>query len=86
MLRGRGLTLKYELIKRNADEATISKEIQKWEMAREERGKKKAANVAAKQAEAEAAQKAEEAAAAKAEADEAAAEESVEEPVESTES
>jgi len=30
LLRGRGLTLKYELVSRNADEATISKEMHKW--------------------------------------------------------
>lgn len=76
LLRGRGLTLKYELISRNADEATISKEMQKWELARGEKGKKQAAAEtaklaeaeAAKQAEAEAAKQAEEAAAAEVEA------------------
>ena len=69
LLRGRGLTLKYELISRNADEATISKEMQKWELARDARGKKAAAAesaqlaaaVAAKQAEEDVAKKAEEA-------------------------
>ncbi len=55
LLRGRGLTLKYELKKRNADEATISKEMHKWELARSEKGKKKAAAESAKMAEAEAA-------------------------------
>ena len=40
LLRGRGLTLKYELVSRNADEATISKEMHKWELARDNRGKK----------------------------------------------
>ena len=43
LLRGRGLTLKYELVSRNADEATISKEMHKWELARDDRGKKVAA-------------------------------------------
>jgi len=69
LLRGRGLTLKYELISRNADEATISKEMQKWELARDARGKKAAAAesaqlaaaVAAKQAEEDVAKKAAEA-------------------------
>ena len=37
LMRHKGLTLKYELIKRNADEATVNKELQKWEMARQER-------------------------------------------------
>ena len=74
LLRSRGLTLKYELKKRNADEATISKEMQKWELAHDERGKKKAAAELAKMAEAEAAVKAEEEAAEKAAAEEAAAE------------
>ncbi|MCF7800592.1 MAG: 30S ribosomal protein S16 [Candidatus Marinimicrobia bacterium] len=40
LMRQRGLTLKYELIKRNADEATVNKELQKWEMARQERDKR----------------------------------------------
>jgi small subunit ribosomal protein S16 len=73
LLRSRGLTLKYELKKRNADEATISKEMQKWELAHDERGKKKAAAEIAKLAEAEAALKAEEEAAEKAAQEEAAA-------------
>ena len=98
LLRGRGLTLKYELKSRNADEATISKEMQKWEFARDDRGKKQAAVESAKLAEAEAAKQAEEEAAQKAEAEakkaeEAAAvveevaaeEETVEEPAEGTE-
>ena len=72
LLRGRGLTLKYELKKRNADEATISKEMHKWELAQSERGKNQAAKEIAKQAEAEAALKAEEAAAEKAAAEAAA--------------
>lgn len=53
LLRGRGLTLKYELISRNADEATISKEMHKWELARDERSKKKVAAASAKQVEEE---------------------------------
>ncbi len=73
LLRGRGLTLKYELKSRNADEATISKEIQKWELAHANRGQKVAAAEAAKIAAAEAAKEAEEAAAKKAD-DEAAKE------------
>lgn len=40
LMRQRGLTLKYELMKRNADEATVNKELQKWEMARQERDKR----------------------------------------------
>ena len=39
LMRHQGLTLKYELRKRNADEATVSKELQKWEMAHQERDK-----------------------------------------------
>lgn len=39
LMRHQGLTLKYELRKRNADEATVNKEMQKWEMARQEREK-----------------------------------------------
>ncbi len=100
LLRGRGLTLKYELKTRNADEATISKEMHKWELARDERGKKQAAAESAKLAEVEAAKQAEEDAERKAEEDaakaeaaakaaaeaEAAVEETVEEPAEGTES
>jgi len=67
LLRGRGLTLKYELISRKADEATISKEMHKWELARDERGKKVAAAESAKLAAAETAKQAEEDAAIKAE-------------------
>lgn len=52
LLRGQGITLKYELKRRNADEATISKEMQKWELARNERSKKKAVSESAKLAEA----------------------------------
>ena len=73
LLRGRGLTLKYELVSRNADEATISKEMHKWELARDDRGKKGAAAESAKLAAAEAAKQAEEDAAKKAEDAEAAA-------------
>jgi small subunit ribosomal protein S16 len=73
LLRGRGLTLKYELVSRNADEATISKEMHKWELARDDRGKKVAAAESAKLAAAEAAKQAEEDAAKKAEDAEAAA-------------
>jgi small subunit ribosomal protein S16 len=40
LMRNRGITLKYELISRNADEATIKKELSKWEMARDERAKR----------------------------------------------
>ena len=98
LLRGRGLTLKYELKSRNADEATISKEMHKWELSRDERGKKQAAVESAKLAEAEAAKQAEEDAAKKADEEEAAkaaaeaavveevaAEEPVEAPAEGTE-
>ncbi len=67
LLRGRGLTLKYELISRKADEATISKEMHKWELARDNRGKKAAAAESAKLAAAEDAKQAEEDAAKKAE-------------------
>ncbi|MBT3631597.1 MAG: 30S ribosomal protein S16 [Candidatus Marinimicrobia bacterium] len=67
LLRGRGLTLKYELVSRNADEATISKEMHKWELARDNRGKKVAAAESAKLAAAEAAKQEEEDAAKKAE-------------------
>ncbi len=81
LLRGRGLTLKYELKSRNADEATINKEMQKWELAQGERGKKKAAAASAKLAKAEAEKQAEEEAAKKAEKAEAAAKEVAEEPV-----
>ncbi len=81
LLRGLGLTLRYELKKRNADEATINKEMQKWELARSEKGKQKAAKEsarlaaeeAAKQAELDAAKKAEEEAAAAKKAEEEAA-------------
>lgn len=73
LLRGRGLTLKYELKSRNADEATISKEMHKWELARDERGKKVAAVESAKMAAAEAAKQEEEDAAKKAEEAEEAA-------------
>ena len=68
LLRGRGLTLKYELLSRNADEATINKEMQKWELAHGEKGKKKAAAETAKLAEAEAVKQAEEEVAKQAEA------------------
>jgi len=50
LMRNRGITLKYELISRNADEATINKELSKWEMAREERLKRMAASKEAKAA------------------------------------
>ena len=73
LLRGRGLTLKYELVSRNADEATISKEMHKWELARDERGKKVAVVESAKLAAAETAKQAEEEAAQKAEEAEEAA-------------
>jgi small subunit ribosomal protein S16 len=73
LLRGRGLTLKYELVSRNADEATISKEMHKWELARDERGKKVAAVESAKLAAADTAKQAEEEAAQKAEEAEEAA-------------
>lgn len=73
LLRGRGLTLKYELVSRNADEATISKEMHKWELARDDRGKKVAAAESAKLAAAEVAKQAEEDTAKKAEEAEAAA-------------
>ncbi len=53
LLRGRGLTLKYELQSRNADEATINREMQKWELAHAAKSKKKAAVESAKQAEEE---------------------------------
>jgi len=66
LLRGRGLTLKYELMSRNADEATITKEMNKWELARDERSKKAAAAESAKLAAVEAEKKAEEEAAKKA--------------------
>lgn len=73
LLRGRGLTLKYELLSRNADEATISKEMHKWELARDNRGKKVAAAESAKLVAAESAKQAEEDTTKKAEeADEAA--------------
>lgn len=72
LLRGRGLTLKYELKKRDADEATIAKEMHKWELAHSERGKKKAATELAKQAAEEAVIKAEEEAAEKLAKEEAA--------------
>ncbi len=39
LMRHHGLTLKYELYSRDADEATVNKELQKWEMARQEREK-----------------------------------------------
>ncbi len=78
LLRGRGLTLKYELMSRNADEATISKEMHKWELARDERGKKAQAAQSAKMAAAEAAKQAEEEAAKKAEEAEEAAEQAAE--------
>lgn len=73
LLRGRGLTLKYELVSRNADEATVSKEMHKWELARDDRGKKVAAAESAKLAAAEVAKQAEEDAAKKAEEAEVAA-------------
>ncbi len=60
LLRGRGLTLKYELLRRNADEATISKEMHKWELARDERGKKQAAQANAEMAAAEVVEEVEE--------------------------
>ena len=78
LLRGRGLTLKYELKSRNADEATISKEMHKWELARDERGKKVAAVESAKLAAAEAAKQEEEDAAKKAEEAEEAAKKAAE--------
>ena len=78
LLRGRGLTLKYELMSRNADEATITKEMHKWELARDERGKKAAAAESAKLAEAEAEKQAEEEAAKKAEKAEEAAKQAAE--------
>lgn len=78
LLRGRGLTLKYELVSRKADEATISKEMHKWELARDERGKKVAAVESAKLAAAEAAKQAEEDAAKKAEEVEEAAKKAAE--------
>ncbi|NQV41966.1 MAG: 30S ribosomal protein S16 [Candidatus Marinimicrobia bacterium] len=78
LLRGRGLTLKYELVSRNADEATISKEMHKWELARDDRGKKAAAVESAKLAAAEAAKQAEEDAAQKAEEAEEAAKKAAE--------
>ncbi len=62
LFRNRGLILKYELISRNADEATISKEMNKWELAREERVKRQSAAADEKAEQAEKA-KAEEAAA-----------------------
>jgi small subunit ribosomal protein S16 len=43
LMRSQALTLKYELKQRGADEATVSKELQKWEMAHAERQKKKSA-------------------------------------------
>jgi len=55
LLRNRGITLKYELTSRNADEATINKEMQKWELAQEEKTKRKAAAEAEKKIKAEAA-------------------------------
>lgn len=67
LLRGRGLTLKYELVSRKADEATISKEMHKWELARDNRGQKVAQAESAKLAAAEAAKQEEEDAARKAE-------------------
>ncbi|MBC8374456.1 MAG: 30S ribosomal protein S16 [FCB group bacterium] len=73
LLRGLGLTLKYELVSRNADEATISKEMHKWELARDDRGKKVAAAESAKLAAAEVAKQAEEDATKKAEEAEATA-------------
>jgi len=78
LLRGQGLTLKYELKSRNADEATISKEMHKWELARDERGKKVAAVESAKLAAAEAAKQEEEDAAKKAEEVEEAAKKAAE--------
>jgi len=47
LMRNRGITLKYELISRNADEATIQKEMSKWEMVQEERAKRLASAKAA---------------------------------------
>ena len=78
LLRGRGLTLKYELISRKADEATISKEMHKWELARDNRGKKAAAAESAKLAAAETAKQAEDEAAIKAEEAEEAAKKAAE--------
>ncbi len=69
LIRGVGLSLKYELMRRNADEATISKEMHKWELARNDSGNKRAAAEVKKLAEAEAVKQAEEEAAAKAEAE-----------------
>jgi len=63
LLRSRGLTLKYELKNRHADAATVSKEMQKWELAQNEKGKQKAAVAAAKAAEVETAPVAEDASA-----------------------
>ncbi|MCF7808481.1 MAG: 30S ribosomal protein S16 [Candidatus Marinimicrobia bacterium] len=54
LLRSRGLTLKFELVSRGADEATISKEMQKWELAQDERQKRTAEAATAKKANAEA--------------------------------
>lgn len=53
LLRGRGITLRYELKSRNADEATISKEMHKWELSQDQKSKKKAAAAEAKMAAAE---------------------------------
>jgi len=69
LIRGIGLTLKYELKSRNADEATITKEMHKWDLARADKGNKRAAAAAMKLVEAEAAKQAEEEATAKAEAE-----------------
>ncbi|MEA3288064.1 MAG: 30S ribosomal protein S16 [Candidatus Marinimicrobia bacterium] len=85
LLRGRGLTLKYELLSRNADEATINKEMQKWELAQSEKGKKKAAVDAAKLAEVEAEKQAEAEAASKEEVAEVVEKEPVAEPTENVE-
>jgi small subunit ribosomal protein S16 len=63
LIRGIGLTLKYELKSRNADEATISKEMHKWELAHNDKGAKRAVAEAKKLADAEAAKEAEETAA-----------------------
>lgn len=52
LMRHKGLTLKYELRKRNADEATVSKELQKWEMAHQERDKKNTGNAKVQKTEA----------------------------------
>ena len=82
LLRGRGITLKYELKSRNADEATINKEMQKWELAQNEKGKRKAEAATAKLAKAEADKQAEEEANKKAEEPEVVAEEVVEAPAE----